>query len=214
MLKRLLFSIALVLLTSSIALAYNPLITDDANTIGEGCYLIDVFRSYSIINNKIELTPSIEYGVVDRLDVIVELPTDMNQRWGTDIALKLLLYKNDYFAFSVRPLAGIMMFEFGSFDYNLNFSGSVNLGALIFYENLEYDFSYSSIFISSAAEYIVSNGLAVTINIGTKKLIGGNLFAIGGLMYSLTDKIDIDLGVKYEFMGNNLSSLLGFEIRL
>ncbi|MBF0540105.1 MAG: hypothetical protein HQK91_01475 [Nitrospirae bacterium] len=216
MLKRLIFSLILIIFSVSFCFAYNPLITEDAKTVLQGNYLLDVFGGYSITNNRFDLAPSIEYGISDRVDFIGEFPSDLSQVFGMGIALKILLYKDDFLAFSIRPYAGksSLFLGHGSDDYKVNLSGSVNLGALILYENFAYDFTHDSIFISSAAEYIVSNGFAVTLNIGTKKLIGGDLFAIGGLMYAVTDKMDINFGVKCDFSGNNLSTILGLEFKL
>lgn len=222
--KKIVFSIILFLSVSNIANAANPLITDEAYTNGKGASVFQLFNDYSIGDNKGYFMPEFSYGIINRLDIIFGSLSDFSQTLEVYIGLKILLYKNDYLTLSIKPSHGVNLSSFpnssGIYGFNLFLIGSIDLGPIIFHENLGYRTINNAVFISSAIEYMPANDLALTVNLGSERLIGesqtmssGNLFTGLGLMYSISDITDIDIGIKYEFEDNNLSSLIGFMVK-
>jgi opacity protein-like surface antigen len=218
MFKKLLISLILILSTSSIANAFHPLIVDQAYTNGQGGFLVDINSAYSTKYSRVELNPEFSLGVIDRLDVILGFKSDLSLTLGMNLDLKLLLYKNDFFAVSIKPSVGSssllsMVLGGGAYYFNLFAIASMDMGAFTIHENLGYDFMNNAIFLSSAGVYKASETIDITLNLGTRKFLGGDLFAIGGLIFALSDNVFFDLGVKYELAGNDISGLLGLAFK-
>ena len=215
MFNRLIISLILILSTSSSAFAFHPLMTDQAYTTGQGFYLLDINSSYSTKYGDIEFSPELSYGVINDLDIMVGFGSDINQSLGMSLDLKLILLKNNYLVISIKPFAGLKILSLSgnTYDLGLIVVGSLNLGQYIIHENFGYDFINKAIFISGAGEYIITNDLALTLDIGTKGLVSGDIFGIVGLIYAVSEDIDIDLGVKYELSDNDISGLLGLAVK-
>jgi hypothetical protein len=172
-------------------------------------------------------TIQVTYGVVDTVDIVVAatyqwirtadhwIVSNENGIGDATLAVKWRFFEKDGYSLAIKPL---VTFPSGDWDRGLGngkVTGSIYLigtkelkpfafhvnGAYIRNENRmgqEVSLWHASV----AAEYEVIKNLKFVGNIGAQRnVVRGDdtppVFLIGGVIYSLTEKIDLDLGYKY-----------------
>jgi len=206
----------------------NPLIVDQAYTNGDSNWLISVNSGYTSLGKSFVLMPTVSYGVMNNLDIILGLK-DPNLLQspsfsiiGMDIGLKILFLSDDIFALSVKnsfivlSLPTIFSGKIDSYDFDISLIGSMKIGeSLILHENIGYDSIDHGIHLTTSGEYMVLDQLAITLTAGTHQFGQGELFVMGGAIYALTNTIYIDLGVSVELKGSDdIDGLLGIAFKL
>ncbi|MBF0540708.1 MAG: hypothetical protein HQK91_04575 [Nitrospirae bacterium] len=220
MFKKLIFSLIIIISTATMAFAFNPLIIDEGETLGAGTFLFRANNDYSFTNSKEMLEPQFALGIIDNLDLLIGFKSDMTLTVGTDFEAKIMLYKNEFFAFSLKPvyeitaLAPIFAGGKGSYIFDLFAVGSFDLGAFKIHENVGYDFTNQAVYLSSSGVYKASEVVNLVLTFGTEKFAGGDFFGIGGFMFELGKKVDIELGVKYQYVGKEVSGLAGLGLKI
>ncbi len=170
---------------------------------------------------------TLTYGVIDTVDVSIGIPyewikiddatsTGRHNGFGDfAIAAKWRFYETNGFNFALKP---IITFPTGNKDqglgtgkttYSMFFITTRELKPWAFHLNLGYignenklDQRVSLWHASIAAEVEVAKGLKVVANTGIqrnadKKSNTDPAFLLGGIVYSITENIDIDAGYKY-----------------
>jgi hypothetical protein len=195
--------------------------------------------------NDVEVAPVLTYGLTDTTDVIVGIPCQSLREQEEGVAtrgsgfgdasfeVKWRFYEKDGLSFAIKP--GITL-PTGNNDKGLG-TGKVGYGAFFiatrelkpwtFHVNLGYqrnenvqDARKDIWYASLASEYELSKHLRGVGNIGAGRsdnpASGSNpAFLLGGLIYALSDSIDVDAGFKYGFTRNEADNtiLLGFTFR-
>jgi hypothetical protein len=172
----------------------------------------------------ISLTTVLSYGIVDQLDVVLGVPflqlrtedsgTTTTERGisDTSIEIKWRFYEKDGFSLALKP--GIILptgneskgLGNGKVNYSFFFIGTKELEPWTFHLNLGYirhennreekkDIWHASL----ASEFNLTKKLKAVANIGTERNPDPSsdmhpAFLLGGLVYSLTEKINLDLG--------------------
>lgn len=234
--KRLLFLLIFIILTSGIIYAADPqvpttpLITDQAYTTGRNNWLLAVNNGYSTTghagSSEYLFYPTLYYGAIDQIDIILGfMDTDLFRTKsfdsiGMNIGLKALIHKDNVFALSVKSVLNIPSLSStfsntkGAHDNDISLIGSMNMGSFIINENIGYDSIKKQFFLSSSGEYIASDKLALTLDIGTHQFAHGELFAMGGAIFAITNAIYLDLGVNVELKGSkDVDGLLGLTFK-
>jgi len=181
----------------------------------------------NVVQSTTPAASTLTYGIIDSVDAIVGIPyvwlkvkdTESTSRQSglADIAaaLKWKFYETDGFSFAVKP--GITFptgdedkqLGTGKITYSLFFITTKELKPWAFHLNLGYignenklDQRVSLWHASIAAEVEVAKGLKLVANTGIQRNSDKNsntdpAFVLGGLVYSITENIDIDAGYKY-----------------
>jgi opacity protein-like surface antigen len=170
---------------------------------------------------------TITYGVIDTVDVIIGVPyqwiktDDSGEATRHDglgdlaIAAKWRIYETDGWSFAIKP--GIT-FPTGDKDkelgtgrttYSVFFITTKELKPWAFHLNLGYIGNENKLeqrvslwHASMAAEVEVTKGLRLVANAGIQKNADKSsntdpAFLLGGIIYSISENIDIDAGYKY-----------------
>jgi Putative MetA-pathway of phenol degradation len=167
------------------------------------------------------------YGLSDTVDVSIGVPylwtstgesattTSLNGFGDMAITAKWRFYEKDGVGFALKP--GITLptgdkdkeLGTGRMTYSLFFIATRETGPWAFHLNLGYIANENEIdqrvpiwHVSVATEVEVAKGLKLVVNTGiqrnTEKDSNANpAFLLGGVVYSITDDIDIDAGYKY-----------------
>ncbi|HMK56626.1 MAG TPA: transporter [Dissulfurispiraceae bacterium] len=170
---------------------------------------------------------ALTYGVIDPVDVSIGVPyqwiktmdsetTERHDGFGDVVlAVKWRFYETDGFSFALKP--GITFptgdqdkeLGTGKVTYSLFFITTKELKLWAFHLNLGYIGNENKLdqrvplwHISLAAEVEVAKGLKLVANTGIQRNTDKNsntdpAFLLGGVVYSITDNVDIDAGYKY-----------------
>lgn len=173
-----------------------------------------------------EAATTLSYGILESWDIVFGVPYQFIQTKGenstskvdgiSDVSMKIKwrFYNLDGLSFALKPgmtfptgnhskgLGG------GQFSYDLFFIATLEIKPWAFYYNVGY-FRYANKlderrnlwFASIASTVKVAEGLNLAVNIGAernsdRKANIDPAFILGGLIYSLSKNLDIDIGVK------------------
>ena len=180
-----------------------------------------------VVQSTTPAASTLTYGIIDSVDVIVGIPYEWlkvkdsqstsSQSGISDVAvaLKWRFYETDGFSFALKP--GITLptgdkdkqLGTGKVTYSAFFITTKELKPWAFHLNLGYignenklDQRVSLWHASVAAEVEVAKGLKLVANTGIQRNSDRDshtdpAFVLGGLVYSITENIDIDAGYKH-----------------
>lgn len=184
-------------------------------------------RNEEVIQHTIPAASTLTYGVVDTLDVGIGIPyqwiktKDSGENTTHDglgdlsVAAKWRFYETDGFSFALKPSitfpTGDKDKELGTgkMTYSLFFITTRELKPWAFHLNLGYIGNENKLdqrvplwHASIAAEVEVAKGLKLVANTGIQRNADKEshtdpAFLLGGLIYSITEDIDMDAGYKY-----------------
>lgn len=218
--------LVLVFLVVSNSYAAHPLITDDTGTQGKGKFQLEVNVQYSNDSGDTvsQLAATFSAGIRENIDLVFGTPyqfletKDEDSNWITEdgfsdflIELKWRFYEKDGLSFAIKP--GIILpagdedkgLGDGKAAYSLFFITSKELEPLTLHLNLGYIKNRKELrdiwHYSLAGEYQVSKPLILVANIGgetnpDRESNVNPLFLLGGLIYTISDNLDIDFGIK------------------
>ncbi|MBT8387350.1 MAG: transporter [Ignavibacteria bacterium] len=214
------------ILTFHHSFAGHPLRTDDARTIGKHSLQLELtpevwkYASHSYL--IIPLTST--YGVTEKADIVLtilyssfynsEFQSDLSGINDVALELKWRVLELENFALTLKP--GLILpignntigLGAGKLGYSLLLITDQQLASLLVHFNIGYMRNENKLlertdlwFTSLAAEIQVANSLLLVAEIGTysnRDVIaeGHPVFVLGGVVYSIADGIDIDLGLQ------------------
>lgn len=187
----------------------------------------DGSNSDGVKETNTEVTPLLSYGLADSVDIVLGAPYQFIRtrqsgettkgRGFSDVSLdvKWRFYEKDWLSFAIKP--GITLptgnddkgLGTGKVTYALVFIASADLKPWAFHVNAGYtrnentqDARRDIWSASLASEYQIVKNLKVVGNVGIERsddrASGNNsAFLLGGLVYSITENVDIDGGYKY-----------------
>jgi len=250
----LLFAAALII--PAVSQAAHPLITDDAGTLGQGKFQLELNGQYDSEKESVDgvsmkttggqVAAILSYGIVDNIDLVLSLPyqwgkTEVNEATiydekgisDTVLEVKWRFFEKDGFSLALKP--GIRTptgnddkgLGAGKFGGHLFLIGSKEMSSWAFHANLGYirnenntDERRNLWHASLAATWEVFKDWKLVANVGIERNPGDNAendppFFIGGLVYSVTEKIDLDCGIKYGLNSSetDYSLMAGITIR-
>lgn len=170
---------------------------------------------------------SLTYGLNDSVDLVVGLPylhektsdgaTGNTENGFSDASfeVKWRFYEQDAFSLAIKP--GLTLptgnddkgLGAGKATYSLFFVASQEMAPWAFHLNLGYIRNENTLdeernlwHASVASTLAITDKLTVVANLGVEsnpdKLAGTDpVFILGGLIYALTEQVDLDFGVKY-----------------
>ena len=177
-------------------------------------------------SNATQITPILTYGIVDNVDIILGVPyqrfrtKDADDTFSEDgfsdasLDLKWRFHENNGWGFALKP--GITLptgneekgFGTGRVTYRLFFITTKELKPWAFHVNLGYIRNENNTHdnknlwhASLAAEVEVVKDLRAVANIGINRNPDVDdtvhpAFILGGLVYSLSEHLDLDVGIK------------------
>ena len=201
-------------------------------------------HGHGITENNTEVAPLVTYGVTETTDVIVGNPYHIvreredgpttREKGFTDASLdvKWRFYEKDGLSLSFKP--GITLptgneekgLGTGKLTYKLFFITTMDWEKWAFHLNVGYlhndntQNARTDIWhVSLASEYRLSTRLRAVANIGVERgddpASGSNpAFFLGGLICSLTDRLDIDGGYKHGLTKSEAESTILFGVTL
>lgn len=220
------FVLMSLLLWSGSALAAHPLITDDTGTQGRGKFQLEVNGEYADDNGSAvaEIAAALSAGITDNLDLVVGMPYQFLRTKGenghrtTDggisdasVEMKWRFFENKGLSLALKP--GVTFptgndkkgMGDGKINYGLFFIATKEMEPITLHINLGYvrnraefrDVWHSSL----ACEHALTKDLRIVGNIGgetnpEKESNVHPLFVLGGIIYSFTENIDMDFGIK------------------
>lgn len=177
--------------------------------------------------NNSEISTVVTYGLAETIDLVLGIPYQWLRTQDSEgtarengfadmsFEVKWRFYEKDGLSLAIKP--GITLptgndekgLGTGKVTYKTFFIATKELTPWMFHLNLGYyrnentqgdrkDIWHSSL----ASEYLLAKGLRAVANIGVEKgddpaTSSNPAFLLGGLIYSLSDAIDIDAGYKY-----------------
>lgn len=218
-------ALALTFLLGGNAYAVHPLISDDAGTVGAGKFELELNVEYSNDDgdSTTQLAATLSAGIRENIDLVIGTPyhflkTKNDGSWTTEdglsdflIEMKWRFYEKNGLSFAIKP--GIIL-PIGDEDKGLGdgkaayslylvttkemepFSIHFNLGYIKNRKELRDIWHYSL-----AGQYQVTKPLIVVANIGgetnpDRESSVHPLFLLGGIVYSITENLDVDFGIK------------------
>lgn len=188
---------------------------------------------------------ALTYGITETIDLAVGIPYLWNNEDSGEINpsgngfsdmtldVKWRFFEQDGFSLALKP--GISFptgddqkgLGAGDMGYRLYFIGSKEAGPWVFLANLGYTYNDNKVdeeknlwHVSFATTYEIVKDLKIVGDIGADKntekdASNDPAYILGGLIYSITDKFDIDCGVKYGLNSSetDLSWLAGVTFR-
>lgn len=211
---------------STAAFAAHPLITDDTGTQGKGKFQVEVNAEHANDSGNTEtaLGATLSAGLLDNLDLVIGAPyiflsqeDETGHRNHEDgisdlsLAVKWRFYEHEGLSFALKP--GVTLStgdeEKGLGDgkptYSMFLITTKGLEPFTLHLNLGYIANRKEVrdiwHYSLAAEYAAAKSLKIVGNVGgetnpDRASSVHPLFALGGLIYKVTDSFDIDFGVK------------------
>ncbi len=206
--------------------AAHPLITDDTGTQGKGKFQIEVNAEHANDNGNTEtaLGATLSAGLTDTIDIVLGMPylflreKDETGQWTREggisdisLALKWRLYEREGLSFALKPGVTLptgdkdMGLGDGKPSYSLFLITTRELEPFTFHLNIGYITSRSefrdTFHYSLAAEFAATKNIKLVGNIGgetnpDRESITHPLFALGGVIFKITDCFDIDIGAK------------------
>ncbi|MEJ2254204.1 MAG: transporter [Nitrospirota bacterium] len=246
MMKKIFMTVMLLLLWHGVAFGAHPLITDDTGTQGAGKMQIEVNGEYAREggDSDAEVGAIVSFGLGEDMDLVLSAPYQFLRFTGeqggktseegfSDIGgeLKWRFYERGSLGFAVKPGVTIPTGDEekglgeGEASYGLvlittkTFGSSavdVNIGFIRNREELRDIWLYSL-----AGEYGLAENLVLVGNVGgqTNPDPGSDThpaFVLGGLIYSVSDGLDIDAGMKAGLNGAeaDYAVLAGMALRI
>jgi hypothetical protein len=212
------------LICQSNGFAAHPLITDDTGTQGKGKFQVEVNSEFNYDREKEEgvttketggeIGTILSYGILDNIDIVVGIPfqwfrvkedndlTTKNKESGiSDLSLevKWRFYEKEGLSFALKP--GIIFptgNEIGPWTFHFNLGYMRNEYKL----REDKEANRKKIWhVSCASEVEVVKNLKLVGNIGMERNPEKTsrkhpAFILGGLIYSISENMDIDFGIK------------------
>jgi hypothetical protein len=244
--KKIFMTVMLLLLWHGVAFGAHPLITDDTGTQGAGKMQIEVNGEYARDGGDAdaEVGAIVSFGLGEDMDLVLSAPYqflrftgeqggEVSEEGISDIGveLKWRFYERGSLGFAVKPGVTIPTgneekgLGEGEASYGLvlittkTFGSSavdVNIGFIRNREELRDIWLYSL-----AGEYGLAENLVLVGNVGgqTNPDPGSDThpaFVLGGLIYSVSDGLDIDAGMKAGLNGAeaDYAVLAGMALRI
>jgi hypothetical protein len=184
-------------------------------------------RDGEVVLKSSNVAATLTYGAVDTVDIIVGMPyqwlrtkdsvsiSNENGIGDTALAVKWRFYETDGFSFAMKPGVNLPTGDSDRGMGNGKVGGSIffittkEMKPWAFHLNAGYIFNQNKVdqqlnlwHASAAAEYEVIKNLRLVANIGAQRNALKDsdtppIFLIGGIIYSLTEKIDLDAGYKF-----------------
>ena len=202
-------------------------------------------KDAGITTNTTEMATTLTYGIANSWDIVLGIPyqfirtQDHNGTSSVDgisdvaMEVKWRFYERDGLSFAMKPGVSFPNGNYkkglggGKFAYDLFFIATIDAKPWAFYFNLGYfrypnklDERQNLWFVSAASTLEVVENLNFAINIGAerntdKKANTDPAFILGGLIYSLSKSLDVDIGVKKAITNpeTNVSVLTGMTWR-
>ena len=208
------------------AYAAHPLITDDTGTQGTGKFQVEVNAEHASDSGNTEtaLGATLSAGLLDNVDIVIGTPyiflreKDETGHWSREngisdlsLAVKWRFYEHEGLSFALKPGVTLATGDEdkglgdGKPTYSLFFITTKELEPFTLHLNLGYIANRKEVrdiwHYSLAAEYAATKSLKIVGNVGgetnpDRESNTHPLFALGGLIYKVTDSFDIDFGVK------------------
>ena len=180
-----------------------------------------------VVQSTTPAASTLTYGIIDNVDLSIGVPyqwirtKDSGQIICHDgfgdvaVAAKWRFYETNGFSFALKPVITFptgdenKQLGAGKMTYSLYFITTKEMKPWAFHLNLGYienenklDQNVSLWHASAAAEVEVAKGLKLVANTGVQRNTDKNshtdpAFLLGGIIYSITENIDIDAGYKY-----------------
>lgn len=243
MFKRIITMFAVFLWCGS-AFGAHPLITDDSGTQGAGKFQVELNGEYAKDggDSTTEVSASVTGGISDNLDLVISAPYQflrfrdeegnrITEDGISDIAveLKWRFYEKEGFSLALKP--GITFptgddekgIGDGKAAYGAVLIATRELAPAIVHVNLGFTKNRSELrdiwHYSLSAEYEVNENLLLVGNVGVESNPDRGsdthpVFLLGGLIYSLSDNVDIDFGIKTDLnnAGPDYTVLAGLAV--
>ncbi|HZD42133.1 MAG TPA: transporter [Terriglobales bacterium] len=178
------------------------------------------------MTNTTEAATTLTYGLADAWDIVLGIPyqfikrKDENGKSRVDgiadvsMEIKWRFYEQDGVSFALKPGMNFPTGNYkkglgsGKLAYDLFFIATIETKPWAFYFNLGYSRNENRVderqnlwFVSTASALEVAQGLNLAVNIGAERNTDREVnthpaFILGGLIYSLWEDCDIDIGVK------------------
>lgn len=218
--------IIVFILTFHYSFAGHPLRTDDAGTVGKHSFQLELTPEiWKYANDHYFIVPlTSTYGITENADVVLTVlysslynsgfKSDLSGINDVGLELKWRVLEIEKFSLAVKP--GLILpignhtkqLGTGKLGYSLLLIANQDLSALLLHFNIGYVRNENKLlertdlwFSSLAAEIPVAKSLSLVAEIGTfsnrDELADGHpVFLLGGAVYSITDGIDIDIGLQ------------------
>jgi hypothetical protein len=211
-LTNVLLGICILLMTTGVAFAAHPLVTDDPGSNGKGGFLVELNTAYLITDEVFVFAPVFTYGILDNLDVVLRLETDFNMFADPGLDVKWRFYEGEILSAAVKPSISIPFQQ--DFDANLYMmfsqkiiqksekdtsAASGDFQGFTVHENIGYGIS-GALHLSMAVCIEPVEKFSIVANVGTEDTFN-SLFVIGGIIIGITDNINYDIGVQHDFTG-------------
>ena len=208
------------------AFGAHPLITDDTGTQGKGKFQVEVSAEHASDSGNTEtaLNATLSAGLLDNLDIVIGSPyiflreKDSSGSWQRNdgisdlsLALKWRFYEHEGLSLALKPGVTIPTGDEhrglgeGKATYSLFIISTKELEPFTLHFNVGYILNRTElrdIFHGSlAAEYAAAKSVKLVANISAESNPDRSsdihpIFALGGLIYKITDSFDMDFGVK------------------
>lgn len=218
-----------VLLWTGIASASHPLITDDAGTQGKGKFQLEINGEYVNDNGSAvtAIAAALSAGITDNLDLVVGMPYQFLKTKGenghrtTDsgisdasVEMKWRFFEKNGLSLALKPGVAFPTgndrkgIGDGKVSYSLFFITTKEMEPTTLHINFGYVRNRAELrdiwHYSLACEYELIKDLRIVGNIGgetnpEKESNVHPLFVLGGIIYSFTENIDMDFGIKTGF---------------
>ncbi|MBI5633459.1 MAG: transporter [Nitrospirae bacterium] len=215
-----------VLLWAGMALAAHPLITDDAGTQGKGKFQLEINGEYFNDSGSAvtEIAAALSAGITEDVDLVVGMPYQLLRIKGEDghrttdrgisdasVEMKWRFFESKGLSLALKP--GVTFptgndkkgMGDGKISYGLFFIATKEMEPVTLHINFGYvrnraefrDIWHSSL----ACEHALTKDLRIVGNIGgetnpEKESNVHPMFLLGGIIYSFTENMDMDFGIK------------------
>ncbi len=236
----------LLLLWPGAAFGAHPLITDDTGTQGAGNVQIELNGEYAKGggDSATEIAATVSVGLAEDVDIVLSVPyqflrSDDGQGGkisedgvaDAGVELKWMFYEGESVGFAVKPGVTVPTGDEekglgdGKASYGLVFIATKDFGLSAVHLNVGFTRNGEEFrdvwHYSLAAEYGVAENLVLVGNIGgeTNPDRGSDthpLFILGGLIYSVSEDVDVDIGIKAGLNGAeaDYAALAGLAFRI
>jgi len=219
-------AIFLVTLFAGRALAAHPLITDDTGTQGAGKLQLEVNGEYANDNGNSETTlgVTLSAGVRETIDIVLGVPyvfitekddagDRVHENGLSDMSLELKwrFYEQDGLSLALKPGVAVDAGDEdkglgeGKPSYGLYLIATRELDPFTVHANIGYILNRKEMrniwHYSLAAEYAAAKNFRIVGNIGgetnpDKESTVHPLFLLGGVIYNISESLDVDCGLK------------------
>ena len=219
-------SMAIVLLMSGDVFAAHPLITDDTGTQGAGKFQLELIGEHARDNHDIATEPASIFtaGLRDNVDLVLSIPYHLlrfrdheghmiTEHGISDIGIEIKwrFYDRERLSLALKP--GITLpigddekgLGDGKTSYGLAFISTREIDPIILHLDVSFTKNRRELrdvwHYSLAAEYTATRKLKLVGNVGGEANPDRGssthpAFILGGLIYSLYENLDLDIGIK------------------